>query len=83
MASVYLKRGKFYARWKDAGGRWRHSITSCRTKREALRDANDMERKGERQRRGLEALPEDLPHQTFAASPRTCWGTTPRTLLAE
>jgi len=66
MASVYVKRGKFYARWRDASGRWRHSITSCRTKRDALRDANDMERKADRQRRGLEALPEDAPDQTFA-----------------
>src|SRR5205823_12317993 len=61
MASVYVKRGKFYARWKDGVGRWRHTTLSCRTKRDALNDALDLERKADRQRRGLEALPEDLP----------------------
>src|SRR5437868_14621137 len=65
MASVYVKRGKFYARWKDGRGRWRHSILSCRTKRDAQNDAIDLERKAERQRRGLEPIPDDTPECTF------------------
>jgi integrase len=65
MASVYVKRGKFYARWMDAHGRWRHTVLSCRTKRDALNDAIDLERKADRQRRGLEPLLEDAPERSF------------------
>src|SRR5260370_6398450 len=65
MASVFKKRGKYYARWKDAAGRWRKQATSCRTKRDAQRDADDLERKAERQRKGLEPLAEDAPQMTF------------------
>jgi len=56
VASVFEKHGKYYARWKDAAGRWRKQATSCRTKRDAQRDADDLERKAERQRKGLEPL---------------------------
>lgn len=66
MASVFEKHGKYYARWKDAAGRWRRQATSCRTKRDAQRDADDLERKSERQRKGLEPLAEDAPQMTFA-----------------
>src|SRR5439155_18853568 len=66
MASVFEKHGKYYARWKDAAGRWRKQATSCRTKRDARRDADDLERKAERQRKGLEPLAEDAPQMTFA-----------------
>ncbi len=66
MASVFEKHGKYYARWKDAAGRWRKQATSCRTKRDAQRDADDLERKAERQRKGLEPLAQDAPQMTFA-----------------
>src|SRR5258708_16514571 len=66
MASVFEKHGKYYARWKDAAGRWRKQATSCRTKRDAQRDADDLERKAERQRKGLEPLAEHSPQMTFA-----------------
>ena len=66
MASVFEKHGKYYARWKDAAGRWRKRATSCRTKRDAQRDADDLERKAERQSKGLEPLIEDAPQMTFA-----------------
>jgi len=66
MASVFEKHGKYYARWKDAAGRWRKEATSCRTKRDAQRNADDLERKAERQRKGLEPLDVDAPQMTFA-----------------
>ncbi len=60
MASVYEKAGKWYMRVKDAGGRWRDKVTQARTKTEARRMADELERKAERQRLGLEErLPED------------------------
>ena len=66
MASVYSKHGRYYARWKDASGRWRRAVTTCRTKKDAQRFAEDLERKAERQARGLEPVTEDLPHFTFS-----------------
>ena len=66
MASVYSKHGRYYARWKDASGRWQRAVTTCRTKKDAQRFAEDLERKAERQARGLEPVTEDLPHFTFS-----------------
>jgi len=57
MASVYEKAGKWYMRFKDHTGRWRDRVTKARTKTEARRLAEDLERKSERQRLGLEAPP--------------------------
>jgi integrase len=57
MASVYEKAGKWYMRVKDAGGRWRDKVTHARTKTEARRMADELERRAERQRLGLEARP--------------------------
>jgi len=57
MASVYEKAGKWYMRVKDAGGRWRDKVTQARTKTEARRMAEELERKAERQRLGLEPRP--------------------------
>ncbi len=54
MASVYEKAGKWYLRFKDAGGRWRDKVTQARTKTEARRIAGELERKAERERLGLE-----------------------------
>jgi hypothetical protein len=59
MASVYQKRGVWYARHKDAAGRWVGVSLKAQTKTEAKRLAQDLERKAERQRHGLEALPSD------------------------
>jgi len=52
--------------WKDAAGRWRKQVSSCTTRRDAQRDADDLERKAERQSKGLEPLIEDAPQVTFA-----------------
>jgi integrase len=66
MASVYSKHGRYYARWKDAAGRWQRVVTAATTKKEAQRFAEDLERKAERQARGLETVPDDLPRLTFS-----------------
>jgi len=59
VASVYSKRGVWYARVRDAAGRWVSVATAAQTKADAKRLAFDLERKAERQRHGLEALPTD------------------------
>lgn len=59
MASVYQKRGTWYARVKDAMGAWRSLATKAASKTEARRLAEDIERRAERQRHGLEPLPGD------------------------
>src|SRR4051812_22286222 len=61
MASVYQKRGKgtWYLRVKDAAGRWSDVGSIAQNKTEARRLAAELERKAERQRLGLEALPTD------------------------
>jgi len=59
MASVYKKqkRGKWYLRVKDSTGRWTARASNARTKAEARRLADDLERKAERVLLGLEARP--------------------------
>lgn len=57
MASVYLKRGTWYANF--ATGRRRNVATKATTKTEARRLALDLERQAERARFGLEPLPSD------------------------
>jgi hypothetical protein len=59
MARVYLKRATCYARVKDATGAWRSLATRAASKTEARRLAEDIERRAERQRHGLEPLPGD------------------------
>jgi len=59
MASVYQKRGTWYANYKDATGRRRNVATKATTKTEARRLAADLERQSERARFGLEALPSE------------------------
>ena len=60
MASAFEKRpGKFYARWRDASGRWRDTPTPARTKTEAKRIGIELEQQAWRQRVGLEQLRPD------------------------
>jgi len=57
MASAFEKRrGKFYARWKDANGGWQDTPTNARTKSEAKRIAVELETRAWRERMGLEQL---------------------------
>ena len=65
MAGVVKRGGTWYARWKDAAGRRRSEKTVCITRKEAQRLADDIERKAERQRHGLEPLHEEAPPMTF------------------
>ena len=65
MASVYGKAGKWYLHYKDARGKWRDKVSTARTKTEAKRLAGELERKCERQRIGLEALPDEDSGGTF------------------
>jgi hypothetical protein len=56
MASVIQRGGTYYVRWKDATGRWRKQVSSSTTKRDAQRYADDLERKAERQSKGVEPI---------------------------
>ena len=59
MASVYERYGKWYVNVKGIDGRWAAQPTTASTKTEAKRLSLEMERKVERQRLGLEAVPTD------------------------
>jgi hypothetical protein len=63
MASVYRKRGTWYLRVKDSTGRWQSRASDARTKVEARRLAEDVERRAERIRLGLEAAPAGCTHR--------------------
>jgi hypothetical protein len=65
MASVYKRGDKQYIRYRDARGKWRDKVCAARTKTEAKRLAGELERKCERQRLGLEALPDEDGGGTF------------------
>src|SRR5512144_411892 len=57
---VEERQGKrWYVKYRDAAGGWRSKRSTARTKSEAQRLADDLERKSERQRQGLEPLPGD------------------------
>jgi integrase len=67
MASVYEKAGKWYMRVKDSTGKWRDRVTQARTKTEARRLADELERKSERQRLGMEERPAEDGGGTLGA----------------
>jgi len=56
MGSEYLRDDRWVVSWRDATGRWREKRTTCRTKAEARRMREDLERQAERQAMGLEPL---------------------------
>jgi hypothetical protein len=57
---VEVQEGRrWYVRYRDAGGAWRDERSTAATKADALRLAQDLERRAERQRHGLEPLPGD------------------------
>jgi integrase len=60
MASVYEKNGHWYLRFKTARGRWCDRKSAARTKSEARRMADDLERAGERVRLGLVPPPPEF-----------------------
>jgi len=65
MGSEYRRDGKWVVSWKDAAGAWRERRTSCRTKVEARRFREDLERQAERQHLGLEPALTDRSSATL------------------
>ena len=65
MGSVLYRDDRWVIEWKDATGRYRQKRTKCRTKAEARRMVEDLERQAERQRLGLEPLRAERQHVTF------------------
>ena len=65
MGSIYRKNDKWYVRFKDGHGRWRDTATQATTKTEAKSLLHDLEVQADRQRRGLEPLPEHRKQATF------------------
>ena len=59
MASVSFRRTRWYVKYRDHRGRWVRKASTARTKTEARRLADDLERQCERQRLGLEPLPDE------------------------
>jgi integrase len=59
MASVYEKNGHWYLRYKAASGQWCDKKSGARTKTEARRLADDLDRSCERVRFGLDHPPSD------------------------
>src|SRR5262249_38856943 len=54
VASAYLKRGRWYLSYKNAHGAWVAEASTAKTKTEARRLADEIERRAERERRGLD-----------------------------
>jgi|HubBroStandDraft_1064217.scaffolds.fasta_scaffold03633_6 integrase len=75
MASVTFRRSRWFVKYRDHRGRWVRKASSARTKTEARRLADDMERRCERQRLGLEALPDETGGGTLTDL-MTWWLTT-------
>ena len=59
MASVYARGSRWYVKFKDGLGRWRTQMVLAQTKTEAKRLALELEGRAERQRLGLEEIPND------------------------
>lgn len=72
MSSAFQQRGKWYARFKSPGGAWKQKATSCRSRREAERFADDLERQNERVRNGLAPAPGSLKPMTFGEAWALC-----------
>jgi len=65
MASVIKRNRAFYVAWKDAAGNRRREVTACTSKKDAQRYGDDLERKAERQAKGLEPLDQESTRMTF------------------
>jgi hypothetical protein len=57
MASVYKRGKRWWIRYRDAHRQWQSEACGATTKVEAKDLAIDVERRCERQRRGLEPMP--------------------------
>jgi integrase len=66
MASVIFRSGRWFLKFLDHRGRWVRKTSKARTKTEARRLADDLERRCERQRLGLEPVPDQTGGGTLA-----------------
>src|SRR5262245_3701233 len=57
MAQPYLRHGRWYLKYKDAGGRWRDKVCDARTKAQAAALLCEIKVAEDRARNGLEARP--------------------------
>jgi integrase len=67
MASIAFRAKHWYVKYRDHRGHWVRKASSVRTKTEARRLADDLERRCERRRLGLEPLPDETGGGTLAA----------------
>jgi integrase len=67
MSSVYKRGDSWVVRWKDGAGKWREKRSEVSTRADAQRLADDLSRKAERQRLGLEPLPVAQAPMSFSA----------------
>ncbi|MFC1610707.1 tyrosine-type recombinase/integrase [Myxococcota bacterium] len=65
MASVFKRADRWYLHYKDASGRWRRRVSTARTKTEARRMVEDLQRRADRQRMGLEPMETGCENQTI------------------
>jgi integrase len=65
MASAYRRGNRWWIRYRDAHGQWRSEGCSAATKTKAKELAGEEERRCERQRRGLEPMPDPNGGGTF------------------
>ena len=66
MASVAYRANHWYVKYRDHRGCWVRKASTARTKTEARRLADDLERRCERQRLGLEPIPDETGGGTLA-----------------
>jgi integrase len=73
MGSVMNRDGGWVIEWQDGTGRYHQKRTRCKAKAEARRMLDDLERRAERQRLGLEPLPTDQKPITFGELMNWWW----------
>jgi len=66
VASVFFRKGSWFLRVRGVSGGWQKVRSSARTKTEARRLADELQRKLDRQRMGLEATPAEDGGGTLA-----------------
>src|SRR5262245_12778842 len=66
MASAFWKNKRWYLLYKDSSGRWQRRASKAQGKKEAERLADDLERRHERARLGVEPLPQPDAGETVS-----------------
>src|SRR5207244_3079531 len=75
MPSAFQRGDVWWIKFRDVAGIQRRQGTTCRTKTEAKRLAEDLERQAERQFHGLEPLPGDAASISFGELLHWWWET--------